>query len=64
MAKDAPEEVVRMLKELHPSEPVPQAATAHGPGGMTLNAGGMTLIGHYDAVIHVGNCKASVPARR
>ena len=27
-----------MLKELHPSEPVPQAATAHGPVGMTLDA--------------------------
>ena len=38
LAKDAPEEVVRMLKDLHPSEPVPQAATAHGPGGMTLDA--------------------------
>ena len=44
LAKDAPEEVVRMLNALHPSEPVPQAATAHGPGGMTLDAKQFELI--------------------
>ena len=53
LAKDAPEEVVRMLKVLHPSEPVPQAAAAHGPGGMTLDAKRFDFINSYWADVQI-----------
>ena len=38
LAKDSPDQFQEMLEELHPTEPIPAAASAQGPAGMTLNA--------------------------
>ena len=58
LAKDAPEEVVKMLKELHPSEPVPQAASAHGPGGMTLDTKRFEFINGYWVDVQIRQSKS------
>ena len=47
-----------MLKELHPSEPIPLAAAAQGPAGMTLEANRFHFINGYWVDVQIRRSKS------
>ena len=58
LAKDSPDRVKEMLEELHPTEPIPAAASAQGPAGMTLNADRFHFITRYWVDVQIRRSKS------